>query len=34
MRGFFADADTLEDVLENKHMVLFWKLPGKRACGV
>jgi hypothetical protein len=25
MRGCFA---------ENRHMVFFWKLPGKRACDV
>ena len=35
MRGCFAEADTWECVFtENRHMVFFWKLPGKGSCDV
>ena len=33
MRGWFAGADTLGVLfVENRHVVLFWKLPGTRVC--
>jgi hypothetical protein len=30
MRGYFSEADTGEDFVEDRHMMFCWKLPGER----